>query len=208
MHDNGTVKQADDRISIPELARQSAVAPTYLRGLGGLSQRMGGMNIDKLTETSFHEWRQRIKMVLALRDLDDVLDEYGKPTDAETLELAVWKRRIMKASAIIGLTLGSEQLEHVSGCTTTAEMWSTLQGVFQRKSLMNKMKARREFYNVEMTGGDGMLGYFNRVRNLGENRKAISDEVTEMDGAMSVLNGLTSKNENLMVALDARERTS
>jgi len=61
-------------------------------------------------------------MVLALRDLDDMLNEDGKPTDAETRELPVWKRREKKASAIIGLTLGSEQLEHVSGCKTTAEM--------------------------------------------------------------------------------------
>jgi len=82
---------------------------------------MGGIKIDELTEKNFHEWRQRIKMVLALRDLDDMLDEDGKPTDAETRELALWKRRDTKASAIIGLTLGSEQLEHVSGCKTTAE---------------------------------------------------------------------------------------
>jgi len=30
--------------------------------------------------------RQRITMVLALRDLDDMLDEDGKPTDAEDRE--------------------------------------------------------------------------------------------------------------------------
>jgi len=165
---------------------------------------MGGIKIDKLTETNFHEWRQRIKMVLTLRDLDDMLDEDGKPTDAETRELAVSKRRDTKASAIIGLTLGSEQLEHVSGCEATAEMWSTLQGVFQRKSLMNRMKARREFYTVEMTIGERMLGYINRVRNLGENLKATGGEVTEMDLAMSVLNGRTSKYENVLVALDAK----
>jgi len=46
-------------------------------------------------------------MILALRDLDDMLDEDGKPTDAETRGLAVRKRRDTKASAIIGLTLGS-----------------------------------------------------------------------------------------------------
>ena len=94
--------------------------------MDGGAAGMGRIKIDKLTETNSHEWRQRIKMVLALRDLDDMLDEDGKPTDAETRELAVWKRRDTKASAIIGLTLGSEQLEHVSGCKTTAKMWSTL----------------------------------------------------------------------------------
>jgi len=136
--------------------------------MDGGAAGMGGIKIDKLTETNFNEWRQRIKMILALRDLEDMLDEDGKTMDAEDRELAVWKRRDTKASAIIGLTLGSEQLEHVSGCKTTAETWSTLQGVFQRKSLMNNMKARREFYTVEMTVGDSMLGYINRVRNLGE----------------------------------------
>jgi len=76
---------------------------------------MGGIKIDKLTEKNFHEWRQCIKMVLALHDLDDMLDEDGKQTDSEDRELAWWKRRDTKASAIIGLNLGSEQLEHVSG---------------------------------------------------------------------------------------------
>jgi len=91
---------------------------------------MGGIKIAKLTETNLHEWRQRIEAVLALRDLDDMLDEDGQPTDVEDRELAFWKRRDMKASTIIGLTLGSEQLEHVPGCNTTAEMLSTLQVVF------------------------------------------------------------------------------
>ena len=54
---------------------------------------MGGIKIDKLTETNFHKWRQRIKMVLALRDLDYMLDEDGKPTDAEDRECALWNRQ-------------------------------------------------------------------------------------------------------------------
>jgi len=55
-----------------------------------------------------------------------------------------------------------------------------------------------------MTVGEGILGYINRVRDLGENLKAMRGEVTEMDVAMSVLNGLTSKCENLLVVLDAK----
>jgi len=55
-----------------------------------------------------------------------------------------------------------------------------------------------------MTVGEGILGYINRVRDLGEILKAMRGEVTEMDVAMSVLNGLTSKYENLLVVLDAK----
>jgi len=50
---------------------------------------MGGMNIDKVTDSNLHKWRQRIQMVVALRDLDDMIDEDGKPTDAEGRQLAV-----------------------------------------------------------------------------------------------------------------------
>jgi len=55
-----------------------------------------------------------------------------------------------------------------------------------------------------MNVGEGMLGYINRVRNLGEHLKAIGGEVMEMDVAMSVLNELTSMYENPLVALDAK----
>jgi len=69
-------------------------------------------------------------MVHGLRDLNDMADKIGNPTDAEDRELALLKRRETKASAIIGLTLGSQQLQQVSRCKITAEMWSTLQGVY------------------------------------------------------------------------------
>jgi len=66
------------------------------------------------------------------------------------------------------------------------------------------MKARREFYTVVMNVGEGIQGYINRVRNLGENLKAMGGEVTVTDVSMSVLNGLTSKYEILLVDLDVK----
>jgi len=82
-------------------------------------------------------------------------------------------------------------------------MRMTLQAVFQCKSMMNKMKARRKFYTVELNVGEGMLGCINRVRNLDENLKAMGGELTEMNVATSFLNGLPSQYDNLLVALDA-----
>ena len=81
-------------------------------GAGG----MDGIKRNNRNENNFHERHQRIKMVLALRDLDDMLDDDGKPAEYEVRELAMWKRRDKKVSAIIGLTLASEQLEHELGC--------------------------------------------------------------------------------------------
>jgi len=116
--------------------KAQGLALSALRQAGimdGGAAGMGGIKFDNLSETNFHEWRQRIKVVLALRDLDDMIDEDGKPTDAYDRGLSLWKRRDTHASVSIGLALGSKQLEHVPGCKTTVEMWSTLQCVFQRR---------------------------------------------------------------------------
>jgi len=78
-------------------------------------------------------------MVPTLCDLEVVSEEYGRPVDDEVQELALWTRRDSKSSAIIGLILGSEQLEDVSGSRTTAQFFSTLKGVLQRTSLMKNM---------------------------------------------------------------------
>jgi len=56
--------------------------------MDGGAAGMGGIKIYKFTKTKFQEWRQRIKMILALRDLDYMLDEDGKRTDADDRELA------------------------------------------------------------------------------------------------------------------------
>jgi len=165
---------------------------------------MGGITIDTLTETNIHERRQCIQMVLTLHDLDEVLDEDGKPKNDKDHNFAVWKVPDTNARAIIGLTLESEQLEHASGCKTTAEMWTTHLGDYQRERLMNQMKAPRTIYTVKKNVREGMLGCINRVCNLGENLKAMSGELKVMNVALSVLNGLTSKYENLLVALDAK----
>jgi len=54
-------------------------------------------------------------MVIALRDIDDTLHDGGKPADEEAGVLGLWERAETKSSAIIGLILGWEQLEHDSG---------------------------------------------------------------------------------------------
>ena len=65
--------------------------------MDGGAAGIGGIKIEKLTETNFNEWHQRIEMVLALRDLDDMLDEDGKPTDVEDRECALWNRQDTQA---------------------------------------------------------------------------------------------------------------
>jgi hypothetical protein len=170
----------------------------------GDMESSGGFKIDKLIDNNYHTWKQKIELLMAFRDLDEVVFE-DPPADMENnLEVAtLCKKKDAKAKAVIGLTLSDEHLEHVRNAKTAAKMWTALKTVFQRSSLLKELAARRRFYTVRMMEDEGMLTYINRVRQIAEELKSMDAKIDETEVAMAVLNGLPSKYDHLIVALDA-----
>jgi gag-polypeptide of LTR copia-type len=135
----------------------------------------GGFKCDKLIHKNYHTWKQKIELLLAFRDLDELVFGDPPPDMATDEEVPyAFKRLDAKAKAVIGLTLSDEHLEHVRDAQTAAKMRKCLMNVFQRCSLLNKLAARRRFYTVRMEEDEHMLGYINRVRH-------IADELMSMD---------------------------
>ena len=64
----------------------------------------GSVSIEKLTASNFYIWKQKIQLLLALRDVDQyVFDD--TPENATSDERRKWIRSGAKAKAVIGLTL-------------------------------------------------------------------------------------------------------
>ena len=174
--------------------------------------------IEKLNDSNYHFWKQKIVLFLALKELDDLIED-DPPTETavtddstekdksdastETVEFSIWKKRDRKARAIIGLSLSDEHLEHVRDVTTAKEMWKAITDVFERHTLLNKLSARRKFYTVSMDKGEKMLTYLNRVKQLASTLKSMNVDIDDKEIAMAALNGLPSTYEGLIVALDA-----
>ena len=91
--------------------------------------------IEKLNASNFHAWKQKIFHLLVLKDLEEYIDA-DPPTGAN---LAAWRKKDIKAQAIIGLTLSDDLLENVREVQTTKEMWKKICDVFQRHTLLNKL---------------------------------------------------------------------
>ena len=161
----------------------------------------GNFKIDKLVDSNFHVWKQKVELVLGDRELIEHILDSDKPEDAS--ELAQWKKNDAKAKAVIGLTLSNDLLEHVRGIETAYEMWEAITDLFQRRTLLNSLSARRRFYSVKMNDGEKALAYISRVRQLAADLKAMDVKVEDGDIAMTVLCGLPSKYEHLIVAIDA-----
>ena len=161
---------------------------------------LGGFKIEKLGDSNFHVWKQKVELVLAFRELDDLITEQTPPDDAD--EVLKWKKKDAKAKAVIGLTLSDEHLDHVRDAETAFEMWKAILNIFQRRTLLNKLRARRNFYSVQMEDDERILTYINRVRQLASDLKSMDVDVRDEDIAMSVLCGLPDRFEHLIVAID------
>jgi len=161
-----------------------------------------GVTVEKLNEHNFHTWKQKIALVLAYREVDAVLTT-PKPKEGTAEQQAAWARNDNVARAIIGLSLSDSMLEHVRDLSTASEMFESIKNVFQRHTLLNKLRARREFYTATMKSNEKMLVYINRVTQLSSILKSMEVTIDDAEVAMAVLNGLPAKFGNIITALDA-----
>ncbi len=105
--------------------------------------------------------------------------------------------------AIIGLTLSDGILESVHGVPTASAMWATIQNIFERHSLLNKITARRNFYTAEMNSDEKILQFSNRIIHLAAKLKSMGVDVDDYERAMAFLNGIPERFSTLISALDA-----
>ena len=162
------------------------------------------LKIETLNELNYSSWKIRIQHVLALKDLEDFLED-DPPTD--TSQSAIWLKKDKKARAIIGLTLSNEMLENVREAKTAKDMWNTIKNVFERHTLLNKLSARRKFYTAEKQENEGVLKFSNRIRQLASVLKDMAVDISESEMSMALLNGLPEEYKSIITALDALNET-
>ena len=117
---------------------------------------------EKLSETNFHAWKQKIIHLLALKDLSEFIEESSPDDDTES---STCKRKDRKAQAIIGLTLSDDMLENVRDVTNTKDMWKKICDIFERHTLLNKLSARKKFYTAVKEENESALQFSNESAN-------------------------------------------
>jgi len=162
----------------------------------------GNFRIDKLTDSNYHIWKRKIKRVLGYRDLEDHIDADEKPPTDPTA-LKQWKKEDKKTQAIIELTISDDHFKQIGDLSSALETWNALRDLFQRKTLLNKLSARRRFYTAKMGDGETAMSFMSRVYQLADDCQAMDVSIDDKETAMTVLCGLHAKYEHLIVAIDA-----
>ena len=95
---------------------------------------------------NFPTWKERITSILDVSDAD----------------LTAWKKIDSKAMLIIMDGVKDHKVPHLSGKKTTAEMWTTLESLYQSKNKNRKMVLQERMHNTKMAKG-GVVPYLTRL---------------------------------------------
>ena len=134
--------------------------------------------MERLVASNFYIWKQKIHLLLALRDVDQyVFDDI--PENATSDERRKWIRGDAKAKAVIGLTPSDYYLQYVRGCSSARETWDAIMNVFERHTLLNKLAARRDFCTVSMLLSEKVLVFINREKQVASRLQSTSVEIRE-----------------------------
>ena len=162
-----------------EILAFSSVLCFRSRQVGMEDQGGASVRIEKLTDSNFYIWKQKIQLLLALKDVDLQVIESEVPGVSDSDDRRTWLRGDNKGKVIIGLSLSDEHLEHVRDCETAKQMWEAILDVFERHTLLNKLAARRRFYTVTMQNDEKVLAYINRVKQLATRLKSMNVEIDD-----------------------------
>ena len=177
------------------------MSPDSNMSTNNTSTSLTSYTISKFDGTNYHLWKFKIQMVLEEKDLWDALVE-DRPTTIE--EALVWDRKDRKAKAVICLALSDAQLMNVRSATSAVEVWTKLEALYEGKGLANRLFLRRRFFTISMAGGEAVLEYVNRVKELAGQLEAINAGLEEEDVVMTLLCGLPESYNSLITSLESR----
>jgi len=140
---------------------QAVVADTW--GLGATSFP----EIGELGDNNWLAWKTRITTVLK-RDHAYEIATGAMPQPQDPTAAATWTEKDLFAQALIVTSIKDEQILHVVGCTSSAEMWEALSAIHELRSQQSIFSAKRALYTAQAEEGSDIAAHLNRMMVLRE----------------------------------------
>ena len=116
-----------------------------------------------------------------------------------------WRKGNQKALYFIGTSIAPELQIHVDNVTTAREAWTALKDQFQRVSLMQKIRLRKQYYRLELQYRDDIHEHIRKLCELLNQMKELGEDTNDKDLAMSLLASLPfERYQSLIVSLDVK----
>lgn len=156
---------------------------------------------DRLNDFNWSTWRFRMELLLMKEDVWSTVKD-PKPGAADITP--AWLRRDEKARALIGLGLEDNQLSHVMGVESAAEMWDMLRGYHERGSLSNKIHILRKLCSMRLNESGSMSEHLVEATELVHRLARMGEALQEHLVVAVLLSSLPSSYDPLVTALEGR----
>jgi hypothetical protein len=123
----------------------------------------------KVEGNDFHLWKFQAQIVLESRGLWGVVSgEEQRPASASFALLpdGEWLKRDSKAKALLVTSLGMGQINHVTNCGSSKEIWDRLCSVYERQSSSYKNLQIQEFYTFGFDQDKAMVDNLSSLETL------------------------------------------
>lgn len=94
-------------------------------------------------------------------------------------------------------------LEHVNYVSPAKQIYENICNVFKPDTLLNKLRARQDFYTLKMMFDEKILCFIIRVQQAEQNLKLMDVNGDGKETAMAILNGLPSQFKHIITTFDA-----
>ena len=119
-------------------------------------------------------------MILRSRDLFGIVDRTEKkPAGASTDNVVAAQTKVtnwdMIASTMLVQTIDQEIIKALIGCTTSAEIWSHLNTLQEKKASQNVDKLQKQLFNLKVSQKTGCYDFITSVTVLVTQLKNLGD---------------------------------
>jgi hypothetical protein len=87
------------------------------------------------------------------------------------MENEKWEKLDLRASSTICMSLAKNILANVLGTSSTKELWEKVEGIYQAKSISNRLLLKEQFHSLHM----------NDNTKVSDNQSTLNDIVSELD---------------------------
>lgn len=161
---------------------------------------------------NYTNWKFRMETLLEELELKDVIEEKFElklslsdtPEEVARKEkqMELWKKRDNRCKSQIIQRIADSHLEYVKDFNTALDMWKSLQGRFQRKSLTSNILIRKKLLQLKYKSEDSMEEHFLTFDSLIRELKETGVTLEDNDIICHLLITMPSDYDALVTALE------
>lgn len=169
-----------------------------------MAEHITTIKIPQFDGTNFNNWKYRVGILLDERGLrryiEENLNDILTTVEAEQRGGIILEEK--KCISILVQTIHDGQLEYVKEKRTAKEMFDTLCGIFERKSIASQLLLRRQLLMMKYDESDSITDYFLRFDTMIRELKSTGAKMEELDIVVHLLLTLPKGYDNLVTRLE------